>query len=198
MPAWNRCTNRPQGQSGTRIRWVHVGQPVGVSEAVGTMFLPENGTKHQNVVTFYRCSLATLEVSLDEFFYVPEGRGVTSRFCFAIGESCGEVSVRPPSRILAKCRGPASSHHSPPSCASATNSNEFRSWRIASSSGTSTQTQLSSLRKNRLVCSLVVAILLMKHTNHGYRSTKNMLYLFQESFTYIQNFHTSKVFRIFW
>ncbi len=32
----------------------------------------------------------------------------------------------------------------------------------------------------------------------GYRSTKNMLYLFQESFTYIQIFCTSKVFRIFW
>ncbi len=92
VPVQNRCGNRPQGKSGTHIRWVHARQPLGVSKAAGTMFLPENGTNHQNMVIFYRCSQATLEVSLDEFFYVPEGCGVTLRFCFAIGQSCGEVS----------------------------------------------------------------------------------------------------------
>jgi hypothetical protein len=62
----NRCGNRTWGRSGTRIRWVHTGQHLGASELVRSMFLPDNGAKHQKRRVLNRCSQATLRVSLDE------------------------------------------------------------------------------------------------------------------------------------
>lgn len=65
-PTRIRFHNRLLGSSGARICWFQAGQPVGVSDVVAGMFLPDNGGNPQQKRVFKRCTQATFRLGLDE------------------------------------------------------------------------------------------------------------------------------------
>ena len=66
VPDRNRCCHWESGPNGGRIRWVQTEAPVGVSEVIVALCLPENGEDQAKTVIQNCCSQTTLATAVDD------------------------------------------------------------------------------------------------------------------------------------